>query len=81
LAKTVGRKGVFYGTILFEGGAVLLSLLKEIKAKYCVIGGLAVNAYTDPVVSLDLDLAVIAGRLDDFKRAARANVRKISPIS
>jgi hypothetical protein len=51
--------------------AVLLSLLKEIKAKYCVIGGLAVNAYADPVVSLDLDLVVISGRLDDLKRTAK----------
>ena len=35
---------------------VLLSLLEETGSAYCVIGGLAVNAYAKPVVSLDLDL-------------------------
>ena len=38
---------------------VLLSLLEETGADYCVIGGLAVNAYAEPVVSLDVDLVVI----------------------
>ncbi len=57
--------------------SVLLSLLKESKAKYCVIGGLAVNAYADPVVSLDIDLAVAADRLDDLKSAAKARGFKI----
>lgn len=57
--------------------ALLLSLLKDIKAEYCVIGGLAVNAYADPVVSLDLDLAVVSGRLADLRRAAKARSIKI----
>ncbi|MCX5757078.1 MAG: hypothetical protein NTU83_00930 [Candidatus Hydrogenedentes bacterium] len=33
-----------------------LSILETVGARYCVIGGLAVNAYVDPVVSLDLDV-------------------------
>jgi hypothetical protein len=33
---------------------LLLSLLKETGSAYCAIGGLAVNAYAEPVVSLDL---------------------------
>jgi hypothetical protein len=37
-----------------------LALLEEAQVNYCVIGGLAVNAYAEPVVSLDLDV-VIAG--------------------
>ncbi len=49
---------------------ILLSLLKEIGSDYCVIGGLAVNAYADPVVSLDLDLVVVSGRLADLRAAA-----------
>jgi hypothetical protein len=57
--------------------SVLLSLLKKIKAEYCVIGGLAVNAYAEPVVSLDLDLVVISGRLDDLRRAAKARGIKL----
>lgn len=35
---------------------VLLDVLEETGAGHCVIGGLAVNAYAEPVVSLDLDL-------------------------
>jgi hypothetical protein len=38
----------------------LLNLLRDTKSPYCVIGGLAVNAYVEPVVSLDLDIVVIA---------------------
>lgn len=36
----------------------LISLLNEEGVRYCVIGGQAVNAYVEPLVSLDLDLAV-----------------------
>ena len=35
---------------------LLLDLLEELKIDYCLIGGLAVNAYAEPVASLDLDL-------------------------
>lgn len=38
----------------------LLNLLKRMEIDYCVIGGLAVNAYVDPVVSLDLDIVVVS---------------------
>ncbi|MGD2295362.1 MAG: nucleotidyl transferase AbiEii/AbiGii toxin family protein [Candidatus Aminicenantes bacterium] len=37
---------------------ILLDILKKKKATYCVIGGLAVNAYVEPVVSLDLDVVI-----------------------
>jgi len=36
----------------------LLDVLAEKGSRYCLIGGLAVNAYVDPVVSLDLDIVV-----------------------
>jgi hypothetical protein len=42
----------------------LISLLEELKVKYCVIGGQGVNAYVEPLVSLDLDLALAAGEID-----------------
>ena len=48
----------------------LLSLIKEMKIDYCVIGGLAVNAYVEPVVSLDLDLVVVAKEMDKLIKAA-----------
>jgi hypothetical protein len=35
---------------------LLLDILAETESGYCVIGGLAVNAYVDPVVSLDVVL-------------------------
>ena len=43
---------------------ILLSLLEETGSDYCVIGGLAVNAYAEPVVSLDLDLVVVSDRIE-----------------
>jgi hypothetical protein len=41
----------------------LLALLSEHAIRYCVVGGQGVNAYADPVVSLDLDLAVATDQL------------------
>jgi hypothetical protein len=43
-----------------------LDILEENQLSFCVIGGLAVNAYAEPVVSLDLDLIVVAERLDEL---------------
>ncbi len=37
-----------------------LDTLAELGVEYCVIGGLAVNAYVEPVVSLDLDMVIAA---------------------
>jgi hypothetical protein len=45
----------------------LLERLREAGIRYAVIGGQGVNAYADPVVSLDLDLAVAA---DDVTKAS-----------
>ena len=45
---------------------VLLEILAETGADYCVIGGLAVNAYAEPVVSLALDLVVTSDRVDEL---------------
>jgi hypothetical protein len=38
----------------------LLEFLEGRKIPFCVIGGQAVNAYVEPLVSLDLDIAVAA---------------------
>ena len=43
----------------------LIELLKDNAIRYCLIGGQAVNAYVEPLVSLDLTLAVAAGQLQD----------------
>ena len=41
----------------------LIALLTEHGIRFCVVGGQAVNAYAEPVVSLDLDLAVAIEQL------------------
>ena len=49
---------------------VFLKLLAELGADYCVIGGLAVNAYAEPVISLDVDVVVAATELEQLADAA-----------
>ena len=44
----------------------LIALLTDHGVRYCVVGGQAVNAYAEPVVSLDLDVAVAADQLGQF---------------
>lgn len=44
--------------------ARLLALLRQHAVPFCVIGGQGVNAYVEPLVSLDLDVVVAAGDLD-----------------
>lgn len=51
---------------------VLLDILAQTRSAYCVIGGLAVNAYAEPVVSLDLDLVVAVADLPGVCQAAQA---------
>ena len=45
----------------------LIALLNEHAVRYCVIGGQAVNAYAEPLVSLDLDLAVALEQLNQVE--------------
>ena len=46
-----------------------LDLLEERDVPFCVIGGLAVNAYAEPVVSLHLDLVVTSDHVDELVEA------------
>ncbi|MHB8907030.1 MAG: hypothetical protein ACYC6D_12995, partial [Melioribacteraceae bacterium] len=41
-----------------------LETLSSLKIDYCVVGGLAVNVYAEPVVSLDLDLVLAIDKTD-----------------
>ena len=43
-----------------------IDLLNKWKLDYCIIGGLAVNAYAEPTVTLDLDVVVVTKQLDNF---------------
>ena len=55
----------------------LLDLLAETGTAYCIIGGLAVNAYAEPVVSLDLDIVVAASHLQPISAIALQRGLKI----
>jgi hypothetical protein len=57
--------------------ALLLSLLERTGAGYCVIGGLAVNAYAEPVVSLDLDIVIVTDKVQALCEAAGSNGVKV----
>ena len=56
---------------------VLLSILQQTGSSYCVIGGLGVNAYAEPVVSLDLDLVVVSDHIPDIRSVAEAKGMKV----
>ena len=65
------RAKAFYKAVTVDSAGVLeqiLDLLTRLNIPYCVVGGQAVNAYVDPLVSLDLDLVVA---LDSLPRSFR----------
>jgi hypothetical protein len=41
-----------------------VDVLRELGIRYCVVGGQGVNAYVEPLVSLDLDVVVAADQLE-----------------
>jgi len=43
---------------------IFLDTISAVGADYCVIGGLAVNAYAEPVVSLDLDIIIATSDIE-----------------
>jgi hypothetical protein len=53
----------------------VIAVLAESGARYCVIGGQGVNAYVEPVVSLDLDLAVATEDLGPAEDHLRGHFR------
>lgn len=46
----------------------LIALFDERGIRYCVIGGQGVNAYAEPLVSLDLDLVIAVDQIDEAAR-------------
>lgn len=50
----------------------LTSCLAEAGIRYCVIGGQAVNAYVEPLVSLNLDLVVAVDQIDAAESLLRS---------
>jgi hypothetical protein len=55
----------------------LLGILTETGSDYCLIGGLAVNAYVEPVVSLDVDIVVAVDNVVIVTNAAREQKMKV----
>lgn len=51
----------------------LVALLDDHGVRYCVIGGQGVNAYVEPLVSLDLGLVVAVEQLENVEKLLRAN--------
>ena len=49
----------------------LIALLTDHSIRYCVVGGQAVNAYAEPVVSLDLDLVIAVEQLPQVETLMR----------
>jgi outer membrane biogenesis lipoprotein LolB len=49
--------------------AEFVGILRHAKMSFCLIGGLAVNAYSEPVVSLDMD--VVVSRMPDLLKILR----------
>ena len=56
---------------------VFLDILAKTNSLYCIIGGLAVNAYVEPVVSLDLDIVAAVENLDAICEESKKRGMKI----
>jgi hypothetical protein len=52
-----------------------LDVLRRLDIEYCVVGGLAVNAYTEPLVTLDCDVVVVASRIEELENEMRQQCR------
>ncbi|MGH2574392.1 MAG: hypothetical protein ACRDFC_01690 [Ignavibacteria bacterium] len=50
-------------------------ILRKNKIKYCVIGGLSVNAYAEPVVSLDMDVVVVSEKLSELLKIIKKHFK------
>src|SRR5437868_2633521 len=47
-------------------------LLNERQLRFCLIDGQALNAYVEPVVSLDLDVVIAADRLSEVESLVKS---------
>jgi hypothetical protein len=72
------HKTEFWLTVVRDRADLLskvLLLFTEHKISYCVIGGQAVNAYAEPVVSLDLDIVVATNQIQTVENLLRKEFR------
>lgn len=72
------RARAFWKAVTVDGADFLdrlIALLSDHGIRYCVVGGQAVNAYAEPVVSLDLALVVAVDQLGEAERLLRETFR------
>lgn len=70
LQSTV-RSTQYWKTVTLDEANLLesfVSFLEQKGVSYCVVGGQAVNAYVEPLVSLDLDLVVAVEQLPELEK-------------
>lgn len=68
------RSSTFWKAVLVDRDNLLerfLEVLNESGARYCVVGGVGVNAYAYPVVTEDLDIAVAAEDIAGLEQVLR----------
>lgn len=58
--------------------AEFINILTKRKISFCIIGGLAVNAYAEPVVSLDLDLVVVVNQLTELIKLLKKKYKVVN---
>ena len=60
----------FWKTVIMDESDYLeqfVAALEDNGIRYCVIGGQGINAYVDPLVSLDLDLVIASDQIDEVE--------------
>jgi hypothetical protein len=65
------KSSTFWKAVLVDRDNLLesfLQLLEDSHVRYCLIGGAAVNAYAEPVITQDLDVAVAADDIESLER-------------
>jgi hypothetical protein len=61
-----------YDSVVAEGSsgfAEVIAVLEETGTRYAVIGGLAINAYVEPVFTADADIVIALSKVDRFTEA------------
>jgi hypothetical protein len=69
----------FWKTVTMDKADFLeevLALLRDRGVRFCVIGGQGVNAYVEPLVSLDLDLAVAVDQIDQVRKPYAGSISR-----
>ncbi len=65
------RAEAFWRTVVADQSDFLsrvIALVSEHGIRYCVLGGQGVNAYAEPVVSLDLDIVIAVDQLSESEK-------------